>query len=141
MGLCELGWEECPLPRSTLYVSSSRVNGIYVSGRFCPKVSSFPDTLRKEFDLSGYDYKKFTGLRSTRTLESSKDIVYKMILTGLSKRIDLSIQLFDRKSWDLVIMVDSLPDDILHIAYQDKTILAKIFKMMDKWLGQIMIRL
>jgi|GEM_PF-1329101 predicted AlkP superfamily phosphohydrolase/phosphomutase len=118
-----------------------RVNGIYVSGRFCPKVSSFPDTLRKEFDLSGYDYKKFTGLRSTRTLESSKDIVYKMILTGLSKRIDLSIQLFDRKSWDLVIMVDSLPDDILHIAYQDKTILAKIFKMMDKWLGQIMIRL
>jgi predicted AlkP superfamily phosphohydrolase/phosphomutase len=118
-----------------------RVNGIYVSGRFCPKVSSFPDTIEKEFDLSGYDYKKFVGLRNTRTLESSRDIVYRMILTGLSKRINLSIQLFDRKLWDLVIIVDSLPDDILHIAYQDKAILAKIFKMMDNWLGQIIVRL
>jgi predicted AlkP superfamily phosphohydrolase/phosphomutase len=117
------------------------VNGVYVTGRFCPKVSSYPPHLESKFDLSGYDYSVLARLRSNRTLESTRGQVYRIILESLQKRINLSIQLFDIKQWDLAIMVDSLPDDILHIAYDDERILCKIFKLMDEWLGQIMLRM
>jgi predicted AlkP superfamily phosphohydrolase/phosphomutase len=110
------------------------VNGIFVTGRFVPKLSCFPEALATSMDLSGYDYRAIHDSLKTSRMTVLEDV----LIDSLRKRIDASLALLNAQPWDVVLLVDSLPDEILHRRYNDTEVIHLMFKVLDGWLGELL---
>jgi predicted AlkP superfamily phosphohydrolase/phosphomutase len=119
-----------------------KVEGVFVTGRFSPKLSVYPEYTANTYDLSGFEYEDLpTEEGIENIMRNGAETMSQHILAGLAKRIDSSLALLDSRDWDLVIFVDSLPDEIFHIAYENETVLRRMFLALDGWLGKILERL
>jgi predicted AlkP superfamily phosphohydrolase/phosphomutase len=116
-----------------------RVNGIFVSGRFVPELSFYPRELNSKYDLSGFNYNipgrkvKFSSNDSSERSRYAQNV-----LEDFERRIETSIEISKAESWDVVAVVDSLPDQLLHIVYNWTPVLNKMFILIDRWLGEFM---
>lgn len=114
------------------------INGVFVTGRFVPSLSCYPQNTRTDYDLSGYEYPASSPLQK-RT--GSREVLVRRVLDDLKKRTDTSLALLDAERWDLVIIVDSLPDEMFHLRYQDLNSIDETFRSLDLWIGKILGRL
>lgn len=124
------------------FYPAPEVNGISVTGRFASGLSCHPRNLGVEYDLHGYEYEDL----------SEADFIEQMLVDGpsrigarmivdLEKRMKSSLDILDSERWDLSIVVDSLPDDLFHIAYDDNRLVDEMFGVLDTWIGAIRKRL
>jgi len=119
-----------------------KINGIFVTGRFVPKLSCYPDHVRGEFDLSGFEFKELPteqGIENVISKGSAE--ISRIALDELKLRIKASLSLIASEKWDTILLVDNLPDEILHISYEDNDIVEKMFLLLDDFLGQLLQRL
>ncbi|MEM0117530.1 MAG: alkaline phosphatase family protein [Conexivisphaerales archaeon] len=105
------------------------INGVFITGRFVPNLSCYPEQLSKQLNLRGYDYSPLTNLSNHERIET--------IIDRLRLRVETSVHLLDTQEYDVAIFVDSLPDAILHKNYDDKESIFKIFFIIDEWLNKI----
>lgn len=56
-------------------------------------------------------------------------------------RADISLQMVDTLDWDLAILVDSLPDQLLHKFLDREDFIADMYRRLDNWLGKLLSRL
>jgi predicted AlkP superfamily phosphohydrolase/phosphomutase len=118
------------------------LNGVFVSGRFVHGVTCFPLDIKRSFDLSGFDYTKYYGLKYR--LHRSKNEVQlslRRMVTDLQTRLKTSLALIESGTWDLVTVVESSPDEFLHVDYQNDSMKSKMYKIIDDWLGEILTRM
>ena len=119
-----------------------RINGIFVTGRFVPKLSTYPEKIEEKFDLTGFQYIELpTEQGIENVLSQGSSVVSEKILEDLKSRIKSSLALIDSEKWDSVILVDNLPDEVLHISYDDENLVMRMFSELDEFLGQIIRRL
>jgi predicted AlkP superfamily phosphohydrolase/phosphomutase len=119
-----------------------KVNGIFVSGRFTPYLSSYPEDLRNRFDLSGYEYKPSTARKRWNLIEKlGREAFVSEELSRLAKRVEVSLQLTDSRDWDGVILVDELPDKLFHFVFDDQALVNRVLSALDSWTGQLMKRM
>lgn len=113
-----------------------RINGIFVTGSFVPTLSCSPESLREEVDLSGYKY----DLPAWKFPASQKQAFVQERLGALQRRVEVSSQLVDQEEWDVVVIVDMLPDSVLHKQYGDPEITITMIRQLDGFVGQILRR-
>ena len=118
------------------------INGVFVTGRFVTKLSTFPADLGDKFDLSGFEYRELPTEQEIemKISQGMREMSLRM-LESLDFRMKASLALIDSNNWDAIILVDNLPDEVLHISYDDTEILDKMFVLLDAFLGQILHRL
>jgi predicted AlkP superfamily phosphohydrolase/phosphomutase len=119
-----------------------RVNGWWVTGRFVPKLSCYPSGLKNTFDLSGFEYfniparSRFKVIRQIGLQRYSK-----RELLRLENRKKAVLQMIDSGKWDIVLLVDELPDKIFHYAFGNWEVVGDMFNRLDEWLGGIISRM
>ncbi len=119
-----------------------KVNGTFVSGRFAPRLSCFPEDLPSTYDCSGFGYEELPTERSIeQVMIDGAKRVSSRLLQDLKKRIDVSLRLIDSHSWDMVVIVDSLPDELYHFSFDDTELVDTMFRMLDSWIGELLRRL
>ncbi len=119
-----------------------KVNGIFVTGTFSPKLSSYPADLAQKYDLSGFDYDKVTAEQAFETILKSGSLPWSEKEIGLLKRrMKVCSELIDSEPWDVVIIVDALPDEIFHIAGGNTRVEDEMFHGLDEWIGTILSRM
>ncbi len=119
------------------------VNGVYVTGRFVPRLSTYPNPLRGRTDLRGYEYEE-VGEFSEQNIEKIEQVlvagsqsVSKRMLVQFRERTSTVLELLNREKWDAAFLIESLPDEILHISYDDKMIVEEMYRAIDDFLGKI----
>jgi predicted AlkP superfamily phosphohydrolase/phosphomutase len=119
-----------------------KVNGIFVSGRFVPKLTCYPTETSAIFDLQGFNYDDLSMEEKTEKifLEGSENISSK-ILGGLETRTRAVSAMLDSERWDVAIIVEGLPDDLLHLSYGDNAIVDEMYLALDKLVGEILKRM
>ena len=122
--------------------TAPEVNGVFVTGRFVPKLSTYPEDLGEKFDLTGFDYREFSTEQEIerRMSQGVREMSLRMI-EDLKLRIKTSLALIDSGSWDTIILIDNLPDEVLHMSYQDIDLIDKMFSLLDSLVGQLFQRL
>ena len=120
-----------------------KIKGIFVSGRFSPKLSCFPEKIAEEFDLSGFQYDSMSMEEKTEKLVGHGSMeVSKEIVGGLERRIRAMEKLMDSETdWDVVVLVDGLPDDLLHISYGDHETVDEMYRALDGLIGIVLERM
>ena len=119
-----------------------KVNGVFVTGRFAPKLSYYPEDASLRFDLRGFNYDDLSMEEKTEKIfiEGSESISAR-ILEGLEQRTATISKMIDSEKWDVAIIVDGLPDDLLHLSYGDNAIVDEMYLALDRLLGQILQRM
>ncbi|MDA4131270.1 MAG: alkaline phosphatase family protein, partial [Thaumarchaeota archaeon] len=118
------------------------INGVFVTGRFVPKLSSYPGVVKDQFDLSGFEYVELpTEQGIENVISRGPKETSEKALEGLKLRIKGSLALIDSEKWDIVILVDNLPDEVFHISYDDPHIVGRMFSRIDDFLGKVFERL
>lgn len=119
-----------------------KVNGIFVTGRFSPKLSCYPEDASSRFDLKGFDYDDLSMEEKTeKILVEGSDKISARILENLEKRLDAISEMIDSEKWDLAIIVEGLPDDVLHLSYGDNMVVDRMYLGLDRLVGQILKRM
>jgi predicted AlkP superfamily phosphohydrolase/phosphomutase len=119
-----------------------KINGIFVTGRFAPKLSSYPDDLSSRFDLGGFDYDDLSMEEKTEKIfVQGSDTISKKILDNLERRAETITKMIDSENWDVVIAVEGLPDDLLHLSYGDDAIVDEMYSALDRFIGQVLQRM
>ncbi len=119
-----------------------KVNGAFITGRFVPKVSSYPEDLASNFDLAGYLYDDLPEEDFVdEILSKGSRVIASKMISDLRNRVSTSLSLFDSQQWDLVVLIDSLPDDLFHVAFDQNDLLDEMFTVLDNWLAEIWRRL
>lgn len=124
------------------------VNGVFVTGRFVPALSTYPRGLSGQVDLSAYRYDaeisssfreavERTGNAIGNVLEKGPRRAAKEMLSGFKERTTASLKMLREGKWDVVILVDNLPDEILHICYGDTELIDQMFREFDEYLGRL----
>ena len=148
----------CDIPFMWDYVSWSRlkilsagvpfcfpapeVNGWWVTGRFAPNLSCYPLSLKNMFDLSGFEYFNISARRRFKVIRQTGLQRYlERELLRLEKRKSAVLQMIDSRKWDLVLLVDELPDTIFHHAFDNWEVVGDMFNRLDEWLGGIINRM
>jgi predicted AlkP superfamily phosphohydrolase/phosphomutase len=119
-----------------------KINGIFVTGRFSPKLSCYPEETRSRFDLRGFNFDDLSMEEKTEKIfvEGSNNISTK-ILENLEKRTKAVSEMIDSEKWDVAIIVEGLPDDLLHLSYGDNMIVDEMYLALDRLLGQVLSRM
>ena len=119
-----------------------KINGIFVTGRFSPKLSAYPENVASRFDLKGFNYDDLSMEEKTEKIfvEGSENLSTK-ILDGLERRTVTISQMLDSEKWDVAIIVEGLPDDLLHLSYGDHAIVDEMYLALDRLVGQVMKRM
>ena len=119
-----------------------KINGIFVTGRFVPKLSTYPEDIGEKFDFRGYEYRELPTEQEieTRISQGTREMSLRMI-EDLDLRIKTSLSLIDSDKWDAIILVDNLPDEVLHMNYEDTDIVDKMYSALDGLVGQLLQRL
>jgi predicted AlkP superfamily phosphohydrolase/phosphomutase len=118
------------------------VKGIFVTGRFVPRFSCFPDKIKEKFDLSGFEYEDLpTEENIEAVMVSGAETVGRRMILDLEKRIAAYINIIDSDIWDAVIIADSLPDDLFHFNYDNNEIIDEMFRVLDSLLEKILSRM
>ncbi|HZW56799.1 MAG TPA: alkaline phosphatase family protein [Nitrososphaerales archaeon] len=118
------------------------VNGIFVTGRFVPELSCYPNEIKDRVDLSGYEYKPTSASRKRKQIGENGMAYYAEVeYSRLRSRINASLKLVDSMKWDAVILVDELPDRLFHYAFDDTSVMSGMFVILDSWLGELMKRM
>jgi predicted AlkP superfamily phosphohydrolase/phosphomutase len=129
------------------------VCGTFVSGRFAPKFSCYPAGIESKFDLSSYDYNSSPISDSLKGAmnRSAEDVAIAFksglakfafyMLSAFERREQAALQLLDSESYELVILVDSLPDEVFHFCYGMQEIIDDMMVEFDSFLGKILERL
>ncbi len=113
-----------------------RINGVFISGRFVPEASCYPRELAGRFDLSAFQYDHYSMEEKTvRLVADESKITSSKILEDLQKRIQTTTSLIDTDSWDAVILVEGLPDDLLHVDYGSDDIVDEMYTELDNLVG------
>jgi predicted AlkP superfamily phosphohydrolase/phosphomutase len=125
------------------FYPAPKINGTFVTGRFVSKLSCYPEDVQSKVDFSGFEYIDLpTEENIEKVILSGSRVISARMIRDLEKRIEASTALIDsQREWDAVIIVDSLPDDSLHISFDDKQIVDEMFKSLDRYLGQILVRM
>jgi predicted AlkP superfamily phosphohydrolase/phosphomutase len=119
-----------------------KINGNFVTGRFSPRLSCYPEELASKFDFSGFNYDDLSMEEKTeKIVKEGADKLSQRILLDLEKRTATMMQLVDSSEWDVVILVDGLPDDLLHISYGDEREIDQMYLKLDHFLGLILQRM
>lgn len=118
-----------------------KVNGIFVTGTFCPKVSSSPAEVARDYDLSGFEYGELTAEQAFEKILQSGSAWSKAVISGLEKRVKVASKLMDSETWDVVVAIDALPDEIFHIGGGDRRIEDDMFRGLDEWVGTILSKM
>jgi len=119
-----------------------KINGIFVTGRFAPKLSCFPIDTPSRFDLTGFDYDDLSMEEKTeKILTKGSDRIAKTLLDNLEKRTISILNMIDSEKWDVVIAVEGLPDDLLHISYGNNEIVDEMYAGLDRLIGQTLQRM
>jgi predicted AlkP superfamily phosphohydrolase/phosphomutase len=119
-----------------------KVNGIFVSGRFAPKLSCYPSDTMTRFDLQGFNYDDLSMEEKTeKILVEGSGRISDKILEGLNRRIQSISAMLDSESWDVCIVVEGLPDDILHLSYGDNAVVDEMYQKLDELIGVFLKRL
>ncbi len=63
------------------------------------------------------------------------------ILENLEKRTKTIGELIDSEKWDVAIVVEGLPDDLLHLSYGNNAIVDEMYLALDRLLGEILKRM
>ncbi|MFQ5822013.1 MAG: alkaline phosphatase family protein [Candidatus Heimdallarchaeota archaeon] len=121
------------LPHSYPFLKSER--NTIVTDWLTPKLIVYPDTIKNL--VSSYNH------------SANWDLDREIRLSELDGRLRAVINLFTHTEWDLFFVVFSEPDWIMHIAYDailshrgDITArIYKAFKMLDKFIGQVISKL
>jgi len=119
-----------------------KINGIFVTGRFAPKLSCYPEDTASKFELKGFDYDDLSMEKKTEKIfaEGSAKIS-KIILENLEKRGNTITKMIDSEKWDVVIAVEGLPDDLLHISYGNNELVDEMYSALDRFIGLILQRM
>lgn len=122
---------------------SPKINGVFINGRFAP-LSTYPKELATT--LTEWRYQLGSPFPETKDafsdfLKRGKGVIVQEILGSFEKRLALSFCLFDQRAWDMALIVENLPDEILHICFDDKEILSETFSMLDEMVGEFLSRL
>ena len=119
-----------------------KVNGVFVTGRFVPKISCYPETIITNYDLSGFEYEDLpTEQNIERIVSEGYEPISIRMISDLKRRIATTTKMMDSENWDAVIIVDSLPDDLLHISYGNFEIVDQMFEQLDQLLGAMLTRM
>jgi predicted AlkP superfamily phosphohydrolase/phosphomutase len=119
-----------------------KINGIFVTGRFAPKLSCSPEDTANRFDLKGFDYDDLSMEEKTEKIfAEGSERISKTILENLEKRTVSISRMIDSEKWDVVIAVEALPDDLLHIGYGNDKIVDEMYSALDRFIGQILQRM
>ena len=119
-----------------------KINGVFVTGRFAPRLSCYPEQIGSRFDLQGFNYDDLSMEEKTEKIlvEGSENISTK-VLENLEKRAKTIGELIDSEKWDVAIIVEGLPDDLLHLSYGDNAIVDEMYLALDRLLGEILKRM
>lgn len=119
-----------------------KINGSFVTGRFAAKLSCYPEEVESKFDLSGFDYDDLSMEKKTEKIlvEGSENISLE-ILGNLKKRTETISRMLDSEKWDVVILVEGLPDDLLHLSYGNDLAVDEMYLAVDRLLGEILRRM
>jgi predicted AlkP superfamily phosphohydrolase/phosphomutase len=122
-----------------------QVNGYFVTGRLVPRLSCYPQSLVNRIDLSGFspelDNSRLGNLLQGRNeMKVEKKEYAQHLLEALQKRKEAFATLVDEESWDVVIIVDSMPDQLFHKFWGNEEMIEKMLMILDEWLGEIMRR-
>ena len=118
---------------------SPQVNGTFVTGRFSPRVYCYPDDIKYRFDFSGYDFGELSDAKSKWKYVKKYGTrgLWERSIEQLRSRAKASISLIDSAAWDAVILVDSQPDEVLHLSYGQEDAENELFNSLDNWLGEL----
>jgi len=119
-----------------------KINGVFVTGRFAPKLSYTPEDVSSRFDLRGFNYDDLSMEEKTERIfvEGSEKISSK-ILENLELRTKTIAAMIDNEKWDVAIIVEGLPDDVLHLSYGDSKVIDEMYVALDRLLGEILARM
>jgi len=119
-----------------------KINGIFLTGRFARKLSCYPEEVSSKFDLSGFDYDDLSMEKKTeKILVEGSDSISTQILENLKKRTKTISKMIDSEKWDVVIAVEGLPDDLLHLSYGNDSTVDEMYLTLDGLLGEILRRM
>lgn len=119
-----------------------KINGVFVTGRFVPKLSSYPEGVENKFDLSGFTYRELPTEQDIESkIAQGARQVSEQIIDDLKVRMKTSLALMDSDVWDAIILVDNLPDEVLHMSYDDLDLVDKMLLSLDDFLGNLLRRL
>jgi predicted AlkP superfamily phosphohydrolase/phosphomutase len=119
-----------------------RINGIFVTGRFAPRLSCYPEQTGSRFDLQGFNYDDLSMEEKTeKILVEGSEHISTRILENLEKRTKTIGELIDSEKWDVAIVVEGLPDDLLHLSYGNNAIVDEMYLALDRLLGEILKRM
>ena len=137
-----MGEQEEPCHWGSVHSSGPKINGIFVTGRFASRLSCYPEDTATRFDLKGFDYDDLSMEEKTEKIfAEGSDRISKTILENLEKRADSITRMIDSEKWDVVIAVEGLPDDLLHISYGNDEIVDEMYSSLDRFVGQIFHRM
>ncbi len=73
-----------------------KINGIFATGRFVPKLSTYPESVREKFDFRGFEYRELPTEQEieVRISQGTREMSLRMIEESRSSNQDLSC--FDR---------------------------------------------
>jgi predicted AlkP superfamily phosphohydrolase/phosphomutase len=119
-----------------------KINGLFVTGRFAPKLSCYPENASAKFDLQGFDYDDLTMQEKTeKIMMEGSEKLSSRILENLGMRTRTISRMIDSEKWDVAIIVEGLPDDVLHLSYGDNAIVDEMYLGLDRMLGEILQRM
>jgi predicted AlkP superfamily phosphohydrolase/phosphomutase len=119
-----------------------KIDGVFVTGRFAPKLSTYPAEISTKYDLRGFNYDDLSMEEKTEKIvvQGSRK-VSENVLNNLEKRSSAISAMLDSEKWDVVILVEGLPDDLLHLSYGDDAVVDQMYLRLDRLLGEILKRL
>jgi len=119
-----------------------KVNGVFVTGRFAPRMSCYPAETSKKVDLTGFGYDVLPPGKRWKFIERfGLKALADLELDMLRARMKASLSLIDSGEWDVTLLVESQPDELFHVAYDSPEIMGQLFSILDSWLGELMKRL
>ncbi len=119
-----------------------KINGIFVTGRFSAKPSCYPEDIGGLYDLKGFNYDDLSMEEKTEKIfVEGSDNISTSILEGLERRAATVSKMLDSEKWDVAIIVEGLPDDLLHLSYGDNSVVDRMYLALDRLVGEIMKRM
>lgn len=118
-----------------------KINGVFVSGRFSPRLSCYPAGTEERFNLQGFSYDDLSMEEKTeKILVEGSEHVSARVMESLESRINSISMLIDSERWDVAVIVDGLPDDLLHLSYGNDSVVDEMYGALDRMLGEILKR-
>jgi predicted AlkP superfamily phosphohydrolase/phosphomutase len=123
------------------------VNGIFVTGRFVPRMTFFPEETHSLLGASGYEYNEPWNkgrVKKNRTEEVNRlgrNEFGERLLADLERRITTSTRLLDRERWDVAVLVESLPDEVFHLCYENAAMVDRTWLLVDRLVGEVRARM